>query len=779
MNEATYPPPSKDAKVLGKPVLRLEDMPLVTGKGRYIADLSFPHQLHMRVVRSDVPHGIIRRIDIDEALKAPGVAAVWTHRDIAHYPPIDFRDPSAEALRPYRQPILAKDRVRYVGEPIAVVIAESAYQAEDAAELVMAEIDELPPLTDATQPLGEFVPGVSTEPLILRQGFGDVAATFAGAHLVVELELSIGRHSGVPLECRGAIGRYDAAYDVLELWGAAKVPLRNRESMARYFQRSSASMQLYELHVGGGFGVRGELYPEDFLVCAASLALGRPVKWIEDRREHLVATNQSRQQLHRVRGAVDADGRILGLSDEFFHDQGAYVRTHGARVVDLTIGMLPGPYHIPVYEAAGHFRLTNKTPAATYRAPGRYEGSFVRERLVDAIAARLGLDPIEVRRRNLIPSAAMPYTRLLGALGTDVVLDSGDYAGLLETSLERFDWERVQKETADRRANGEAVGAGLAMYLEKSGMGPSDSAVVSVDAMGFVEVVTGGASVGQGFETAMAQICAEALGVDYRRIRVVHGQSDRTRFGIGAHASRQTVLTGNAVHAAAMNVRALALKHASTLMQAPIDDLDIVEGNVIRKDSPSGPSVALAQLARQLAPGPEAIAPGINGLTAEGWFFVDHMTYPYGVHLAIVRVDRRTGQVFVERYLVAGDVGRAVNPMIIDGQVVGGVAQGIGGALYEEFRYSDTGQPLSTTFADYLIPTAREVPDVEVVITEDAPSPLNPLGVKGAGEGGCTGAGAAIAAAIDAAIGIPGAITSLPVTPMRLKALLDSHGAGR
>jgi len=777
MSKLDHAPLSNETRVFGKRVARVEDLPLVKGQGRYIADLSFPHQLYMRVVRSEIPHGVIRDIDIAEATTAPGVIAVWVHKDIATYPRIDFRDPAAEALKPYRQPLLAGDRVRYVGEPVAIVLAETAYQAEDAAELITVRIDELPPITDARQSLGEFAQGQSTEPIILRQGYGDIDVAFDRAHCVVEAELSIGRHTGVPLECRGAIGRYDAAFDILELWGAAKVPLRNRDTVARFFQRSTASVQLYEVHVGGGFGVRGELYPEDFLVCAASLAFGRPVKWIEDRREHLLATNHSRQQHHRVCAAVDAEGRILGLSDEFFLDQGAYVRTHGARVVDLTIGMLPGPYHIPAYQAVGHFRLTNKTPAATYRSPGRYEGSFVRERLVDAIAARLGLDSVEVRRRNLIPTSAMPYTRELGALGTKVVLDSGDYSRLLTEALAKFDWSRTQNDLAARRAAGEAVGAGVAMFLEKSGLGPSDSATVTVDSMGFVEVVTGGASVGQGFETAMAQICAEALGVDYRRVRVVHGQTDRVRFGIGAHASRATVVTGNAVYASAMKVRALALEHAALLMQAPIEALDIVDGNVIYKDRPHGPSLSLGHLARQLTPGPDAIARNTGGLSCEGWFNTDHMTYPYGVHLAIVLVDRQTGQVFIERYLVANDVGRAVNPMLVEGQIVGAAAQGIGGALYEEFRYSKTGQPLSVTFADYLIPTAHEIPNVEVLIAEHAPSPLNPLGVKGAGEGGCTAAGAAVAAAIDAAIGIPGAVTELPVSPMRLKALLNKHQA--
>ncbi len=761
-------------RVFGRSVSRIEDLPLVTGRGRYVADLDFPRQIHMRVVRSEEAHGRIVAIRLDAARAVPGVVAVWTHADIAGLPPIDFRDPAAEALKPYRQPLLAKGVVRYVGEPVAVVLAESPYVAEDAAELVAVEVEALPPLLDAAAPPAAFAPGLSTEALELSQEYGDVAAAFREAHCIVEAELSIGRHSGVPMECRGAIGRYDAAYDVLELWGAAKVPHRNREALARFFGRPSSSVQLHECHVGGGFGIRGELYPEDFLVCAASMRLGCPVKWIEDRREHLIAANHSRQQHHRVRAAVDAEGRILALEDAIFLDQGAYVRTHGARVLDLTLAMLPGPYRVPAFRAVGHFRLTNKTPAATYRAPGRYEGTFVRERLLDAIAARLGLDGVAIRRRNLIASNEMPYARQLTANGHPIILDSGDYAGLLRAALEAFGWEETEARLRERRAAGEFVGAGLSFFLEKSGQGPSDSALVSVDSGGFVEVVTGGASLGQGFETAMAQICAETLGVDYRRVRVVHGQTDRIRFGIGAHASRATVMTGGAVHAAASEVRRKALAQASVLLQAPADELDIVEGRVVRRDAPMGASISLGELSRASGPGRDGAGNGMPGLYSESWFHTEGMAFPYGVHIAVVRVDRATGQVAVERYFVATDVGRAVNPMMVEGQIAGGVVQGLGGALYEEFRYDAAGQPLSATFAAYLMPTMREAPKVEVLIAEDAPSPNNPLGIKGVGEGGCTGAGAAIASAIDAAIGRPGAVTALPATPERVLSLLEA-----
>ena len=337
-------------------------------------------------------------------------------------------------------------RVRYVGEPVAVVFATDAYLAEDAADLVTVEVEELPVVLDARSTPGEFEDGRSTEPTTVEKSYGDLAAAFRTAHAVVELDLTIGRHSGVPMETRGAIARYDAASDVLEMHGAAKVPHWNRDNIARMLGRDPSTVHLIEGHVGGGFGIRGELYPEDVLVCLAALRLGRPVKWIEDRREHLIAANHSRQQHHHVRAAVDADGRILGIDDEFFHDQGGYVRTHAATVPDLTAAMLPGPYRVPAYRALGHVRLTNKTPGGTYRAPGRYESTFVRERLMDAIAGRLGIDRIEIRRRNLIAKEEMPYTRPLATLGTEIVLDSGDYAGLLDKALAAIRWNVLQAE---------------------------------------------------------------------------------------------------------------------------------------------------------------------------------------------------------------------------------------------------------------------------------------------------------------------------------------------
>ncbi len=766
---------SKTAKpvLVGKSVPRKEDGPLLRGQGKFAADINFPNQLYMRVVRSTYAHGRIVSVDLAPALAIAGVVAAWSFEDVADIPPIDFRLTRLEQLAAYRQTILAKDKVRYVGDPVAVVFAEDPYLAEDAAEHVEVEIEELPVILHADGKVGEFRDGLPTETALIDKSYGDVDAAFAGAHATVELSLSIGRHSGVPLETRGAIGRYIADTDMLEMYGAAKVPHWNRDQLAKMFGRTEANTNLFEGHVGGGFGVRGELYPEDVLVCLAALRLGRPVKWIEDRRENLIATNHSRQQTHHIRAAIDREGNILAIDDEFFHDQGGYMRTHAATVPDLAAAMLPGPYRIPAYRARGHIRLTNKTPGGTYRAPGRYESTFVRERLLDAVAAKVGIDGVEVRRRNLIHTSEMPVTRALETLGTDIVLDSGDYTKLLDKALDGIDWPELRAQIAERRKAGELVGAGIGMFVEKSGLGPFDDVRIIVGTDGHVEVVTGAASVGQGVETVIAQVCAEKLGVGYDRVSVIHGQTDRISRGLGAFASRVTVMTGEATRLAALKLRDLALGTAAELMQLPADQLDIVDGEIVRIDGSGGPSMSLMEIAKALEPGSKLLGDRTPGLVAEASFESKHMTYPYGVHIAVVSIAPDTGGIAVERYLVAYDIGKAINPMLVNGQIVGGVAQGLGGALFEEFSYDDRGEPLAVTFADYLMPTAREIPHVEVIITEDAPSPLNPMGLKGAGEGGANAVGAAIAAAIDDALGRPGAVTRLPVSPQQVKALIN------
>ena len=761
---------------LGDSVERLEDPPLVTGKGRFVGDINFPDQLHMRIVRSAYAHGKIKSVDTSAAEAVPGVVAVWTTTDIDDVPPIDFREGSDPTLALFRQYPLARELVRYVGDPVAAVFAEDPYTAEDAAELVVLDIEPLPPLINADDTPQDFKGKATTEAAVVEQGYGDIDKTFAEAHKVVEIDVKVSRHTGVPMECRGAIGRYDEARDVLEMYGAAKVPHRNRDTLCRMLNRPASGVHLFEGHTGGGFGIRGELYPEDVLVCVAAMRLKRPVKWIEDRQEHLMAANHSRQQRHIIRAAVAEDGEVVGLDDELYLDQGGYIRTHGTRVANMTTGTLPGPYRFPVYRSICHFRLTNKTPAATYRSPGRCESTFVRERLMDAVAVAMDMDPIAVRRRNLISLEEMPYGRALDVLGDSVEHDPGDYAGLLDQGLAQIGWDDLQKELAERRANGEMVGAGISMFFEKSGLGPSDGAKIFVDNSGFIEVVTGGASIGQGFETAMAQIAAEDLGTDYRRIRVVHGQTNRIDYGVGAHASRATVLTGTAVSLTAQAVRAKALDMAAELLQTTADSLTITDGVVHSKDNPGGPSLTLGEIAEALMPTSKLRGDREPYLKGEEWFHIDHQTYPYGHHIAVVKVDPDTGGVEIEKYFIAYDIGRSINPKMIEGQLVGGLAQGVGGALFEEFTYSEAGDPQAVTFADYLMPTLQETPYPEILLTEDFPSIRTPLGIKGAGEAGITGAAGAIASAIDNAIGIPGAVTETPVSPQRLKKILSEHG---
>lgn len=749
----------RNDELIGRSVLRIEDRPLLTGTGCFVADKNIDGQIYMRVVRSPVAFGRIEEIDVDAAREMEGVIAVWTSEDITDVPQIDFRMTKIQGLGPYRQWCLAKDYVRYVGEPLAVVFAIDPYLAEDAAEMIFAEIDELDAHLDASADpvpfMPETQPELDNEPAVVRKEVGDLEAAFAAAAHVVELDVAVGRHTGVPLETRGALAVMDPDTGGITMYGAAKVPHYNRGAIAAMMGLPLDLVHLSEGHVGGGFGIRGELYPEDVLVCLATQRLGRPIKWIEDRKEHLLAANHSRDQRYKLRAAVDAGGVVLGLDAQFFTDQGAYVRTHGGTVSDLAAALLPGPYRVPAYRVAGHIRLTNKTPAGTYRAPGRYESSFARERLMDAIAARLGIDRVEIRRRNLIPEEAMPFDRGIDALGTHVVYDSGKYHDLLARLEAHVDLPALREELAARRARGECVGFGLGYFVEKSGLGPDDLVRIYADAEGRLRVVTGVASIGQGVETALAQICASTLGLAMDGIEVIHGQTDMIEKGMGAFATRVTVMAGSAVKLAAEALVETALDKAADLLGADRTVLRYVSGRVV---DASGAGLSLAEIAARSG----------SDLIGEGLFASDHMTYPYGIHFAQVKLDPETAGVEIERYVVAFDVGRAVNPLLVEGQIVGALAQGVGGAFHEEFVYDEFGQPLAASFADYLMPTTMEVPLVDVLLREDAPSPINPLGVKGAGEGGVTAAGAALASAVEDAIGTPGLVNCLPMSPERI-----------
>ena len=755
---------------IGKNQARLEDGPLLRGEGRFACDISFPDQLHMRVVRAPVAYGRLGDINADHAKDIPGVFAVWTAKDVMEIGPIPFRQVNLPGMERFAQFVLARGYVRYVGDPMAVVFADDPYVAEDAADLVTAEIEVLAPCLDATGPIGEFEPGVPAVAGVIEKKYGDLIDAFARADHVVKLRLKIGRHAGIPLETRGAVATFDPADSMIRLYGAAKIPHKNRITIAAIIDHPVEKIHLHEGHVGGGFGTRGEVYPEDVLVCLAARRFKRPIKWIEDRRENLVAANHSRQQTHEIRAAVDGRGFILGVDDVFWLDQGAYVRTHGGAVSELTAAMLPGPYVWPAYRSVGHIRLTNKTPCGTYRAPGRYEGSFVRERLMDAIARELGLDPVELRRVNLIPEDSMPFDRKIDALGTEIILDSGKYEDLLDRLLERVGYHRLKAEIEQRRADGEMVGMGLAYFVEKSGLGPHDDAKLNLQADGSVEILTGTASVGQGVETVMAQIGADASGLPIEAFYVTHGQTDRIDHGMGAYASRATTMSGTAVHLAGQIFNFNLRQAAADMLQTEAQGLTISHGRIHRTNDEHGPALTLATLAGDYHKTHGA------PLTAEATFHAERMGFPYGIHLVVARIAPDTMEIQLEKLVIAFDVGKAINPMLISGQFAGAAAQGIGGALFEEFVYDEGGQPLATNFADYLLPTIHEVPKVEILLREDAPSPLNPLGIKGAGEGGITGTGAAIAAAVDDAIGGGGAIDALPITPARLHHLVEILG---
>jgi len=769
-------------RVVGVPIKRKEDFRLLTGRGKYAADVRLPGLLHAAILRSPHPHARIAAIRGDAARALPGVVAVITADDLGSVGriPVRLGQRSGAGATACLQPPLATGTVRYVGEPVAFVVAASRYLAEDALELVEIDWDLLPVVADARRASEPGVPvlhpaagGNVVERLATRAG--DAAGALAAADRRVHERFAVQRHTGVPMETRGLTAAHDLGTDVLTLWGVAKVPHFNRRVLADLLGYPEHLIHFIELEVGGGFGVRGEFYPEDFVVPWTAMRLGRPVQWIEDRREHLMATNHSRQQYHDVEMGVRRDGTIVALRDRFMVDLGAYIRTHGVVVPELTIALLPGPYRIPNYECEGLCVMTNKTPTGTYRGPGRYEGTFVRERLIDRVAAELGLDPADVRRRNFIGADEMPYEVGGASLGQRTVYDCGDYLSAFEQALAAADYKAVRAEQTRARGEGCYLGIGLGCVLEKAGLGPWEYARVEVDGSGRVVVYSGVAAVGQGIETTLAQVVAEELSVAAEDVTVVHGDSARVPFGIGGFASRGAAVALPAALEAARKVRDKIFQVAASLMEAHAGDLVLESGAVHVRGLPER-AVTLRQLARAAVPGPPGMDPG---LYAAHFFEAPKMTYPYGTHVAVVEVDLATGRVALRKYVVTYDIGRAINPMIVEGQIVGGLAQGIGGALLEELVYDDQAQPLTTTFMDYLVPTAMEMPEATIVkILEETPTPLNPLGVKGVGEGGSSGAGAAIANAVaDALAPLGVAIAELPLSPDRIAALLRARGA--
>jgi carbon-monoxide dehydrogenase large subunit len=754
---------------------RKEDQRLLTGRGKYAADFRLPGMLQGAVLRSPHAHARLGAIRSNAALDLPGVVAVVTAQDLGDMGRIPVRLGPRPSIVACLQPPLARDKVRYVGEPVAFVVAESRYVAEDALELLEVDYEPLATVADARRAvspgapvLHEAIDGNVVATLETKRG--DAEAALATAHTRVRERFAVQRHTGVPMETRGLSAAFDAGTGVLRLWGVAKVPHFNRRVLADLLGYPEHLIHFVELEVGGGFGIRGEFYPEDLLVPWTAMRLGRPVQWIEDRREHLMAANHSRQQWHETELGFDRDGKIVALVDRFLTDMGGYIRTHGVLVPELTGALLPGPYKIPNYLSEIRCVMTNKTPTGTYRGPGRFECTFVRERLMDIAAAHLQIDPIELRRRNFVTPAEMPYEVGGASLNQRTVYDCGDYASALDKALDALDYAGARAVQEEARGQGRYVGIGIAALVEKAGLGPWEYARVEVDATGHVVCYSGVAAVGQGIDTTLAQVCADELHVAPEAITVVHGDSARVPYGVGGFASRGASVALPAAAAAARKVRDKILRVAAATLEAAPEDLVLADNAVHVRGLPDR-RATFRELARAAVPGPPGMEPG---LYASDFFQAPKMTYPYGTHAAMVEVDADTGQVTILRYAIAYDIGKAVNPMIVDGQMIGALAQGIGGALYEELVYDEQGQLLTTTFMDYLMPTAMEMPAVTAMrILEETPTPLNPLGVKGAGEGGSSGCGGAIANAVaDALAPLGVSITALPLTPDKLSALI-------
>ncbi len=769
-----------DGKWIGARIPRVEDERFLRGEGSFVADLRLAGMVEAMVVRSPHAHARLCSIDPRPALAVPGVVGVLTAADLPEgLAPIPCRIPTHGDLSAYLQPVLAREGVRYVGEPVAVVVADTRARAEDAAERIAVEWESLPVIAEAESALrGRFAPIHAAGHVAARWGFdlGDVGAALRDAAVTVHEVFTVQRHTAMPLETRGLLAHWDRGRGLLEVLGPTKVPHTNRNLLAAMLGMAQSQIRFAEPDVGGSFGARGEFYPEDFLIPFLAIRLARPVRWIEDRFEHFASINHSRESCFEVTAAADAQGRITAFDLRLHADMGAYIRTHGDVVPSHASASFPGPYTVRNYRAAVMAVMTNKTPTGTLRAPGMFEANFARERIVDRLADALGLDPAELRRRNLIPADAMPW-----ALGTEsvrrpTIFDSGDFPAVFARATAACGWSGAAP-AADgpiRRARG------LAVLVEPSGLGPFEGARIEIDPQGFVHLVSGSSNQGQGQETTLAQIAAEVLTVPIERIRVRHGDTALIPHGGGSYASRTAVLGGNAVHAAAMQVRDKAIAAASRKLEVAADDLVLVDGRVGLDGAP-GHGLALGAIARMLSPGNAelvppprtALAADQDGLAATAYVRgVPSGTSVFAVHCADVAVDVETGAIAVERYFVAADVGRAINPMIVEGQLIGGVVQGIGGTLLEELVYDAAGQLRTGSFADYLLPSVHEAPPITTLVLEQTRAPGNVLGVKGVGEIGPSGVAAAIGNAVARALGTSHGINALPLTPERVLAAL-------
>jgi aerobic carbon-monoxide dehydrogenase large subunit len=763
-----------DQTYIGAPIRRREDLRLLTGKATFTDDIKLPQMLHAAILRSPHAHARITSVDTTKALAIPGTVAVFTFQDIAPWAkPIPLRLYPLPGLEQFLQYPLARDKVRYVGEPVALVVAENRYLAEDALDAMDVAYEPLPAVTDVRQSLQDQII-IHDEPVTnlaarYTLSLGEIEEAFRSATYTRKEVFKVHRHTGNPLETRGLVASYDAGRGEFTVWGETKVPHFNRGILASFLDVPESKIHFIEPDVGGGFGIRGEFYPEDFLIPFAAMHLGRPVKWIEDRLEHLKAANHSRQVLCEVEIAAQRDGTLLGMRAHVYGDMGAYIRTHGGLVPSSTAALLTGPYRIPAYQCTVSCVITNKMGLGTYRGPGRYESCFIRERLLDMVAADLRLDPVDLRWRNFIQPAEMPYT--VGQTrpdGPPTVFDSGNYPSAFRRALDQIDYDAL-KPLQGRRQNGKYHGIGIGCFVKNTGQGPFEGARVVVNGADQIAVYLGITSLGQGHETTMAQICADTLGLPPEAFTIFHGSTDMMPFGVGTFASRGTVMAGNAVHLACQKLREKALAIASRYLEVDATQLVFRHGQVYRRGAEDHALLGLDELVRLAGP-----ASPYNleepGLETTAYFKSNQLTYTYGTHVAHIAVDPETGKIEVLRYVVVEDIGRCINPLIVHGQTVGAAVQGIGATILEELVYDEHGQLLSGTFMDYTLPTSTDAPAIDSIILEEAPSPLNPLGVKGAGEGGIVATGAALSNAVSHALASLGTqVTELPLSPDRIR----------
>jgi carbon-monoxide dehydrogenase large subunit len=749
---------------VGQPIERLEDFRFVRGRGQYVDDLARKNMLHAAILRSAVAHGRIRAIDVSRATKIPGVNAVITAADLGDaIPLVPMRLQPMPEFEAFGQPVMARDKVRYVGEALAVVLADSAGIAEDALGAIEVDIEPLPAIADwqsaAKNETLLFENKGSNLTMKFRAVLGDADAAFETAPYTRRERFSTQRHTALPMEPRGLLAEWDAASGRLTLSGAAKVLFANRRILAKQLGLTVDAIDMVEYDVGGSFGARGEFYPEDFLIPFAARHVGRPVKWTEDRREHLMCMNHAREAACDVEIACARDGTILGLRGHGFVDMGAYMRTNGAVGARNIAQFMSGPYRVANIDLDVSLLLTNKTPVGTYRGPGRFETDFFRERLLDMAARDLGIDQVEFRRRNLVREADMPYkVATIAPFESKDELDSGDYQVTLERCLAEIGWaekEKLKGKLIDGRYHGLAV----CCFIEGGAAGPKESARLVLESDGTLTVYMGSSGVGQGLETAFAQIAADAMDMPMDSInQVFHGSTAYVSDGYGSYHSRSIVMGGSAVLDAATKLRQAMSAEAARRLNCGAAEVALADG---RATAPDGKSVSWAELA------PEP-------LSVEGAFSNHKHTWAYGAHAAHVAVDPKTGAVALIDYVAVENCGRMINPLTLKGQLVGAVVQGLGGAFMEHLAYDENGQLLTGSLADYLIPTASDFPKIRGYVMESHPSPINPLGAKGAGEGGIISVGGVIANAVADALSSLGVEPrDLPLSPSRVWQLVQ------